>query len=264
MSTHPPAPLESALAHIFAVQRQIRDLHPAFAQVYPVALAVDGRFDVYAPDPAAGRFTLAGQVPAGMPVPDGVRAAFPLDPFGFVCVVTGEVFDEPHGYATIFHEFVHCYQGTTCERDLRQSLALARESEAAGAFMWELQHPFPYGDPAFADAYAAWLDALESGDDDDAAGAARGRVRAALASRDFEYLVWQEWKEGTARYLENASRERLGLDANHGGIQPPYSRITFYAGGDRFIRWLAARDPALVADLPRLFAAMHKFPDSIA
>jgi hypothetical protein len=260
---YPPAPLESALARIFAVQRQIRDLHPAFAQVYPVALAVDGRFDVYAPDPAAGRFTLAGQVPAGMPVPDGVRAAFPLDPFGFVCVVTGEVFDEAHGYATIFHEFVHCYQGTTCERDLRQSLALARESEAAGDFMWELQHPFPYGEAGFADAYAAWLDALESGDDA-AVSAARSRVRTALAARDYEYLVWQEWKEGTARYLENASRGRLGLDANHGGTQPPFSRVTFYAGGDRFIRWLTARDPALAADLPRLFAAIRHFAEPAA
>jgi hypothetical protein len=89
-------------------------------------------------------------------------------------------------------------------------------------------------------------------------------VRAALSARDFEYLVWQEWKEGTARNLENAIRDRLGLAANHGGTQPPYSRITFYAGGDRFIRWLTARDPALIADLPRLFAAMRDFPEPIA
>jgi hypothetical protein len=257
------ASLDAALTRIFTVQCQFRDLHPAFAQVYPIALAVDGRFDVYTPDQAVERYTLAGQIPAGMPVPDGVRAAFPLDPFGFVCVVTGEVFDEPHGYATIFHEFVHCYQGTTCEPDLRQSLVLAREAEATGNFMWELQHPFPYGDPAFADAYSAWLNALDSSDTE-AAGTARTRLRGLLSAQDFEYMLWQEWKEGIARHLENAIRARSGLEPNHGGTQPPYTRVSFYAGGDRLMTYLASHDAALRADLPRLFTAIREFPDSTA
>jgi hypothetical protein len=36
------------------------------------------------------------------------------------CVVTGEVFDSLEGIVTIFHEFVHCQQFETCERELKQ------------------------------------------------------------------------------------------------------------------------------------------------
>ena len=47
-----------------------------------------------------------------MPVPEGVRAAFPLECLDdrCACVVTPDAFESAEGLATIFHEFVHCRQ----------------------------------------------------------------------------------------------------------------------------------------------------------
>ncbi len=59
----------------------------------------------------------------------------------------------------------------------------------------------------------------------------RAKLHTALSPLDWEYMVWQEWKEGYARHVENKIQRELGLKVNTFGEEPPYSRITFYAGG---------------------------------
>jgi hypothetical protein len=66
-------------------------------------------------------------------------------------------------------------------------------------------------------------------------------------------MTWQEWKEGLARYLENTVASRLGLPANAGGLKPPFTRVTFYAGGAAVIRALAEKQPALLKDIEALY-----------
>jgi hypothetical protein len=173
-------------------------------------------------------------------------------------VVTRDVFDALEGYVTIFHEFVHCMQWETCEPRLRQTLGIARQAQAENDVMWELHYPFPYADPQFAAAYGALLEASQEGDVVDAMWASRRRLRAALAPGDWEYMVWQEWKEGLARYLENRIRDRLGLLANHGGGAPPYDRVTFYEGGARLIAALGQDEPGLLHDLEALFYRLSR------
>ncbi len=46
-------------------------------------------------------------------------------------------------------------------------------------------------------------------------------------------MTWQEWKGGLARYLENAIAVRLGQPANHGGLEPPFTPVTFYRAAKR-------------------------------
>lgn len=55
-----------------------------------------------------------------------------------------------------------------------------------------------------------------------------------------------------ARYLENAIAARLGQPANHGGLAPPFSRVTFYAGGEALIRALSDGQPAVLNDIDAL------------
>jgi len=66
-------------------------------------------------------------------------------------------------------------------------------------------------------------------------------------------MIWQEWKEGFARYLENQIRQFVGLDKNHYGGNLPFDRVVFYHGGSRFIEHLIESDPQLALEKRDLF-----------
>lgn len=244
---------------LFEFQAQVVDVHPLLQKLYPIAIVADGQFHIFDVDAAGQTYTFVTQAPTPMPIPQGVRAAFPLDAYGGrpVCVVTDDVFDEPGGYVTIFHEFVHCYQWETCEPQLRDTLEIARAAQARGDMMWELTYAFPYAAPAFVEAYTAFLNAAARPQGDEIQER-RARLSQILRKDDFEYMVWQEWKEGLARYLENRIKQRLGLPENHGGAEPPFNRVTFYEGGARWLALLASQEPAALLDIEKLFHKMNE------
>ncbi len=87
---------------------------------------------------------------------------------------------------------------------------------------------------------------------------ARCRVflKETLNTHDYEYLVWQEWKEGFARLIENRIRKKLGLEENHGGIEKSFTRVTFYEGGALYISVLIKKEKGLEKDIKKLFRQM--------
>ncbi len=242
------------LQRVFEVQDGIRDLHPFLQRVFPIALVEDGRFLIYDSEPDGRRYDFVREAATPMPIPRGVRAAFPLESYGdrMACVVTDDVFAEPDGVVTIFHEFVHCQQAESCEPRLKQRLGVARRAQAAGDHMWELDHPFPYAAADFVRLYEAFL---TTGTLEEAEGVRR-QLRGVLEGQDHEYMVWQEWKEGFARFIENRICRRLGLPENHGGRARPFSRVAFYAGGAHYIGLLGAQDAGLIVQIERLFERM--------
>jgi hypothetical protein len=193
-----------------------------------------------------------------MPVPAGVRAAFPLEALAGApaCVVTGEVFDSLAGYITIFHEFVHCYQYETCESALKAQLDIAQQAKEAGNFMWEINHPFPYADPAFVRAYTRLLTGLDC-QSEEGILPARKELKQVLSPMDYEYMIWQEWKEGFARWIENRLQSSWGLEVNRGGRDQPFDRVVFYAGGAALMSVLADHSPGMMGDLPMLFEVIQ-------
>ena len=245
---------QAELAKVQAWREKAADLHPAFAKTYPVALVADGQWHVFEPAADGKSWNLAAQAPVKFPLPAGIRAAMPLDFWGnrVACVVSPEVFDSAEGFAFILHEFVHCYQWETVEGKLKQGLAVYREAMARSDYMWELQHPFPYGNVEIKRVYGLWLTALQKGQRKKA-GHWRSVLKKGLNSRDWEYMTWQEWKEGLARYLENRVRIRIGLKANLPGPDAPFNRISFYRGGELFITRLQEGEPGLDKDLERLY-----------
>jgi hypothetical protein len=162
------------------------------------------------PDPGRRTYDLDKEAAEEFQIPVGVRAAMPL-PFWenrMACVITPEIFAETGGYAVIFHEFVHCYQWETCELRLKTSLRIYKTAMERKDFMWELQYPFPYRDEEIAADYGAMLEALVT-EDEKRAASLREAIRDRLSPEEWEYMTWQEWKEGTARYLENEIKARL-------------------------------------------------------
>jgi hypothetical protein len=248
------ADLGAALDRVFTMQEKIRDLHPAFGRLYPIAIVREGAFYVYEPDPAGRHYRPVLTAPDKFHVPAGVRAAMPLDFWGnrIACVITPEALDDTSGLIVVFHEFVHCYQWETCEMRLKEKMPIYQAAIQRNDYMWELQYAFPYERNEFRQNYSAMIAALEKGD---MAGVAaiRSKLKEGLSSDDWDYMTWQEWKEGLARYLENAIQARLGQAENRGGLIPPYTRVTFYAGGAALIRALSIRQPGILNDIADLY-----------
>jgi hypothetical protein len=242
---------------LLPIHQGVAGFNPALSQLYPVVIVEGEGMLIYDCLNNRERYQFIKHIPAPMPIPKGVRAAFQLEDYGgrIACVVTPDVFDTPEGYVTILHEFVHCYQYETCEQALKSKLDIAQQAQEKGDFMWEIQHPFPYQAGAFTRAYARFFEAIATGDQP-GLRMARGELYDYLGLHDFEYLVWQEWKEGFARWVENHAHHKLGLSENFGGLEPPFSRVTFYAGGAAYIDFLQTREPHLVNDLEALFTRM--------
>lgn len=248
-----------AVNELLALHQKIASLNPALGALYPVAVVVEKEFLIYDVLSNDGPYRFIKRAPTPMPIPAGVRAAFQLEDYGgrIACVVTPEVFDSLDGYVTILHEFVHCYQYETCEQDLKMGLDIAQQAKEKGDGMWEIQHPFPYTAESFVKPYASFLKAVD-GENEQEIHLNRKRLKTYLGLHDYEYMVWQEWKEGFARWVENSLQKHLGLPQKKGGLQKPYSRVLFYVGGAAYIDYLSKRMPDVVNDLPTLFKTMFE------
>ncbi|MBW6467212.1 MAG: hypothetical protein K0B06_11960 [Brevefilum sp.] len=252
--------MDKYLEHVnqlIPIHQQVAGFNPALNQLYPVVVVEDEGMLIYDCLDDLGCYQFIKRIPAPMPIPKGVRAAFQLEDYGgrIACVVTPDVFDTPEGYVTILHEFVHCYQYETCEQDLKAKLDIAQQAQENGDVMWEIQHPFPYQAGAFTRAYTRFFAAIDIGDQP-GLQMAREELYDYLGLHDFEYLVWQEWKEGFARWVENCIQQQLGIEENYGGLKPPYSRVSFYTSGAAYIDYLQTHEPHLVNDLRLLFTRM--------
>ncbi|MGD0783149.1 MAG: hypothetical protein ABSA30_09875, partial [Candidatus Aminicenantales bacterium] len=238
-------------------------LHPALGKVYPVAIVENKTFYIFEPAPDGKAYRLVHSAPDTFNIPTGIRAAMPLSFWDnrIACVVTGEVFGQPDGYVFIFHEFVHCAQWDCCEQKLKAGLSIYRRAMKDKDYMWELQYPFPYSNPVFMETYSALVKAWDA-NDAAAAESLSASLKKTLSPAEWEYLTWQEWKEGLARHLENRMRAAVGLPENKGGENPPFNRVAFYRGGDTLIRFLKRRRPGIVNDMEKLYRAIGPPPEA--
>lgn len=255
------AKVDSALQRLTRIHLEIRDLHPLLSRLHPIAVVEGDTLFIFDVDSARQEYRFQRKEAAPFPMQRGIRASFPLASYGGkpTCVVSVEVFESMKGYATIFHEFVHCTQFLTCENKLKQTLQITQSAALAKNYAWEINHAFPYLDTFFVAGYTGELRALANHDRESLERVRRG-LKGTLSAVDFEYMVWVEWKEGFARYIENEIRARWGIDANQSGKDPPYDRVAFYFGGDMFIRFLAGEDGGALRDAELLFRRMFDFP----
>ena len=121
--------------------------------------------------------------------------------------------------------------------------------------MWELNYPFPYEDPEFTYLYRSFLDQLQRRDAE-SIWRCRKELSASLPDGDYEYMVWQEWKEGFARFIENHIRQKLDLLENHDGREEPFDRAVLYEGGAGFVEFLGTQEPSMMVEIDRLFETM--------
>lgn len=250
---------EEQFRNLIELQQTIRHIHPLLHRYYPVAIIEDGNINVFDYDNAREQYDLVHVEEDKMNIPKGVRAAFPLEGYGHRCVVvvSGEVFDHLAAQVDIFHENVHCFQYETCENKLRSHIELARTSVNTDTYFWELHYPFPYHDACFVKYAGKSFQAMTANDREGLRNLRKG-IKAYLGKEQAEYMVWQEWKEGYARYIENAIKRELQVKENRYGVNPPYGRPIFYELGSQLTSFLQRNRACDPQDIEQLYHIMNE------
>lgn len=242
---------------LYDLQQKVNDLHPALENFYPIAIYKDTTLTIFEPG-EENNYKFVKKVKSSRPLHPKIMAAFPLgeNDNKMTCVVHDEIFDSDAGYIFIFHEFLHCYQFETIELPLKSELTIHKNAMSSKNYMWEITHPFPYEDAKFKEFYSHLLEAAKQ-KDAKAVRTERIKLREYLDEEDFEYMAWQEWKEGSARWLENKIRRRFSVEKNSFGAEKPYSRVSFYASGSLLIDLLIEEQPEIFADLETLYHKIY-------
>ncbi len=252
--------IDSSLRYLIEMQKDIRKIHPFLNEFHPVVFAEGGYLYIFDYDTLSGEYSFIKKEPVPFPLPEKVRASFPLSVYDSrpCCIVTKDIFDSKAGYVTIFHEFMHCCQFSTCELKIKKDLKIAQDAAKHNDYSWELNHSFPYNDSLFVEYYSGFMEALNNGNEAAIIEYHR-KLKQHLSQVDFEYMVWLEWKEGFARLIENRIQSYLGIDVNQYGKNKPYNRVTFYCGGSKFIGYLSQVDPDLYTNIDALFVRMLNY-----
>jgi len=241
----------NATQKLFEIQEKVRDIHPFLNKFHPIAIVENNYFYIFNYDSTKDSYIFLKKQPATFPLPSGVKASFPINGSPS-CVVSKEIFDSMDGYVTIFHEFMHCTQSEICESKIKNKLILGQEGLKKNDPSWEINHPFPYKSPEFLKTYSKLIEGLDS-KDKWIILECRIQLKKILNQADYEYMVWQEWKEGFARLIENKLQAKLKLDINNYGSKKPYNRITFYVGGAKIIKYLIQENSELNSNIELLF-----------
>lgn len=251
------AKVDSALSKLVGIQKEIKTIHPFLQTLHPIAIVEGDDLFIFDFDSSAQKYQFQKKEPVPFPLSKGIRASFPLSSYSGKpsCIVSKEVFDSLNGYATIFHEFMHCNQSLTCEYKLKEKLKIAQVAAQKNDYSWEINHGFPYEDSVFVVRYSNFLKALEN-NNPKAIKESRVRLKQHLSQVDYEYLVWEEWKEGFARLIENKIRSKYNLEKNGFGKEQPYNRVTFYYGGENFISHITKNESGKFFDVEELFVFM--------
>jgi hypothetical protein len=241
----------AALEQICALHKEIKGIDRSLEKLGPVAVIENGVYFLFDLDQSGEKYEFKMEYPYDGGDAKGIRAAYDLPFYGnrVAAVISEEAFETADGQAQIFHEFVHCFQFGEGSWDLKMTLAAAREAWEKRDFMWELNHPFPYADENFINKTKE----LDNGYD---IGKYHTEMKAELSEKDFEYMIWQEWNEGYARYIENLIRERFGLQKINNSLTPPLGRVIFYEIGSRYIETLIRNDTGLKGNIKALFQKM--------
>ena len=234
----------------------IKDMDISLSTLYPVAIVKNNYFIIFDYNEKSGSYFFVKKCPAPMPVPKGIKAAFQLQEYDnkMTAVLSADTFDSIEGYVVAFHEFVHCYQ-QVYEGDLKKNLEVYQEAMNKNDPMWEINHPFPYEDEIFTEKTNE-LETFFNKEDGHGIHNYYAYMKNYLHPSDYEYMIWQQWKEGYARYIENNVRATFGLEKISREITEPYNRVSFYEIGSRTIDFIMQNENNLANNLEKLFHRM--------
>ncbi len=252
--------IDSSLSQLVNIQKEIKNIHPCLEVLHPVAIIDKDSLLIFDFYKVLNSYKFVKKTEQPFPMPDGFEASFPLSVYDNipVCVISMKTFKSKAGFATIFHEFIHCCQFNSVELELKESLEIYKNAMQNKDYSWEIMHTFPYDDSVFINLYEDFKEALK-GKNIKGAKTFRNKIKERLNIFDFEYMLWEEWKEGLARYVENKIRSKMGIEKNNYGKYAPYDRVAFYYSGEELINVLLDSDENLLNNFKLLFNKMKEF-----
>ena len=241
------------------LHEKIENINVSLKTLQPIAIVDNNIFYVFDINKQINEYEFIMEYPTPMPVPENVLAAFPLDFYDgkSTAVISANVLENPDNYIFVYHEFVHCYQWNTFEQKIRQKLKIEKQQKQKNNYTWEINYPFPYEDNYFI-TLTKELSNVPKEQAFEIYVTYHQKVKAHLNEIDYEYMIWQEWKEGFARYIENLARTKLGLMQNHTDLSPQYDRVCFYEVGSKYIKALIENNNTLSIDLEALYYQMKE------
>ena len=249
--------IDSSLIKLVKMQKEVSFIHPALMDFYPIAIIQNDSLYIFDYNKNELKYKFIKQVPVPFPMSEDMQALFPLSVYDNIstCMVGKKIFNSISGYTIIMHEFVHCWQAANVEMKIKSKLKIAQIAMANQDYMWELAHPFPYNDSLFVIHCQNFITELNNKNFKEAR-AQRKVLKEYLSDVDYEYMVWEEWKEGVARYVENKIKNYFLLASNNYGKDKPYDRILFYYGGELWGGALIEKDKTLLNNPLRLYEIM--------
>lgn len=244
--------IELALSPVLKKKQEACQVHSLFNHQYPIGIGVSDKLYVF--QEQSGGYQYKATVSMPMEIQEGTKAAFSVDNFEeCCCIITPSCLKESNFYATILHEFVHCYQDRTCEQALKGQLEIYQRAISSHDYMWEINHAYPYTNPD----YIELIQNISSLDYHQIQNAL-SNLKSILEANHYEYMIWQIWKEGFARFIENKILHMNGIIENDGGnelVSP--SRTSLYFIGDRIWRQLELQNTDLIEDIEKVFPILE-------
>lgn len=245
-----------SLDKLCELHKKVNKLDVSLSNLLPVAIVENNTFFIFDLDSCGKRYELKLEHYSTMPIPKRVLAAFPLEFYDMkpCAVVSQDSFETLEGYIFIFHEFVHCFQWNNCENEIREQLKISKKVKEESNFMWELNYPFPYKDETFIEETLKLEVYLSINDYSNVIGYYKN-MKKYLNEIDYEYMIWQQWKEGFARYIENEIRGVFSISIKKSSMKS-FNRESFYIIGSEYIWLLLKNNTNLKCDLKKLFILM--------
>ena len=242
---------------VYDLHKEIMDLDESLKNLHPIAMVENNTFYVFDINQPNYNYEFIMKYPTPMPIPEKALASFPLDFYQnkATAIISASELENPDTLVYVYHEFVHCYQWNHCEQKLKSLLSIEKQEQQKNNFAWEINYPFPYTNNFFISSTMELNDSFIE-NEYELFKQYHIKIKEFINETDYEYMIWQEWKEGYARYVENLIRIKLGMKENSGILSPPFNRVCFYEIGSKYISILFNADNSLCGDLEKLFYKM--------
>jgi len=245
--------------NIIKMHNEVKNINISLEKLYPITVIDDGYFFVFDKNEKGDKYELMRKVQTSIVVSSEILTAFHLNFYDNKpsVVISKNMLMNSGNYILVLHEFVHCFQLDNGAIEIRNGLSIHNQ-KIANNYNWEVDFPFPFKNQYFIDKTTE-LSACFSKGNYDYTEVYRNCMRAYLHKAEYEYLIWQEWKEGYARYVENLIRKELRLQLNSNILIPPFGKVHLFEIGSKYIEMLLEKEKGFNDDIVKLFHKMFFF-----
>lgn len=246
------------LNRVIQLHKEFKNVHYSLEKLYPIAIAEENTLYVFDIEDGEDVYKFIMKHDMPMCIPKGVKAAMDLDFYEnkLAAVVSEDTFDTDEGYCFLFHEFVHCYQFYNSGTKIKHKLRVYKEEIEKKNYMWECTYSFPYDDVEVKNLVLKYASILRNKELHDILYI-REELKHKLEKQEYEFMTWQEWKEGFARFIENKLREVLGVKENRNRNIEEIDRAVFYELGNRFFEKVEKQNDEMLKHIEDLFYIMY-------